>query len=334
LYREADVKLFNALRIRDRSSADALANLEQGCQEAILASRRLDDEIGIRLNGAVEQTETSSLAIMSDARALCDRSSALLERMREAQQHSDQIKNEMHDTVEMLVQMTEFLQSLPKRMQRDIQSIAKIAEQIHSLSDLAHSVQALSTQSHMLSINAAIEASRSGEQGKAFKVIASEVRSLAANSHSAAARIRGTLGEIQATVRDELGNNTAQSVADIERIAATAETVKRLRENLDHVRHSGERQYSDMIAHGEELAMTTANMLGHLQIQDVVRQCVDRIQGAIGRRNAALAVMARENDDLGPHEVAEVIEQVVADYLEQEECHLVIEPDLPAMELF
>lgn len=329
------MNLLNALRIRSRSAADAMAELEHHRQEAIVASMRLDDEIGVRLNGAVDQTESSTLAIMSDARALCDRSSALLQKMRAAQEANEHVRSDMTETVETLVQMTEFLQCLPDRMRHDMESIAKIGEQIHSLADLAQSVQALSTQSHLLSINAAIEASRSGEQGKAFKVIASEVRSLAANSHSAAARIRGTLSEIQTTVRDELGSNTAQSVADLERIAATADAVLRLRDHFGHLRQAGEQQYADMISHGEELAMTTANMLGHLQIQDVVRQCVDRIQHAIGRRNAALANMVRESaNDAGPLDVAEVIDQVVADYLEQEEFHRVIEPDQPALELF
>nr|WP_284702351.1 methyl-accepting chemotaxis protein [Herbaspirillum aquaticum] len=220
-------------------------------------------------------------------------------------------------------------------MRRDVESIGRIAEEIDNLSDLAQSVQGISTQSHLLSINTAIEASRAGPQGAAFKVIASEVRNLAANSHTAAARIRTTLSEVRKTLQDELGGNTAQSASDLDRIAATAEAVGRLRSSFEHVRDTSDQQYAQMMAHGEELVATTANMLGHLQFQDVVRQCVDRIQDAVVRRNAALAQMAGETSIILPaHEAAEVISQVVIDYVEQEHRHLVREPDLPAMELF
>ncbi|MDR9846718.1 methyl-accepting chemotaxis protein [Herbaspirillum huttiense] len=327
--------IIHALRTRVRAQPHMPAEPGPTCQAALVASMQLDEEIAVRLKGAVEQTENSSLAIMSEARALCDRSAQLLERMQRASQENERVRDEMLETVDALVSMTEFLRSLPERMRRDVESIARIAEEIDNLSDLAQNVQAISTQSHLLSINTAIEASRAGQQGAAFKVIASEVRNLAANSHTAAARIRTTLSEVRKTLHDELGGNTAQSAADLDRIAATAEAVGRLRSSFEHVRDTSDQQYAQMMAHGEELVATTGNMLGHLQFQDVVRQCVERVQYAVDRRNAALAQMAGETTVILPaHEAATVIAQVVIDYVEQEHRHLVREPDLPAMELF
>jgi methyl-accepting chemotaxis protein len=116
-----------------------------------------------------------------------------------------------------------------------------------------------------LSINTAIEAS-AGPQGAAFKVIASK------SATWRPIRIRRRRGSVPRsrkckTLQDEVGGNTAQSASDLDRIAATAEAVGRLRSSFEHVRDTGDQQYAQMMAHGEELVATTANMLGHLQFR-------------------------------------------------------------------
>ena len=55
----------------------------------------------------------------------------------------------------------------------------------------------IADQTNLLALNAAIEASRAGEHGKGFSVVAGEVKALAEQSKKATTQVRRILSEIQ-----------------------------------------------------------------------------------------------------------------------------------------
>lgn len=65
-------------------------------------------------------------------------------------------------------------------------SFAEIQELLHQLEKNNETVSRIADQTNILSLNAAVEASRSGTAGKGFAVVAGEVRSLAASSRTMA----------------------------------------------------------------------------------------------------------------------------------------------------
>jgi methyl-accepting chemotaxis protein len=218
--------------------------------------------------------------------------------------------------------MADFLACLPERLDRDRDSIRAIADEIRGLADLAESVQGISIQSHMLSINAAIEASRAGAHGQSFKVVAEEMRALAANSHGAAARIGKSLATIRGILSDGLGRNAERSAEDLSRITATAEAVTRLQGSFDRVRGTYQAGFAEMLAHGDALSAGTAEVLGQLQYQDVVRQCVERLRQAVERRNGVLErEIGAPLQAPAPERVAMLIGDIVEDYLAAEAMH-------------
>ncbi|WP_156895549.1 methyl-accepting chemotaxis protein [Massilia putida] len=287
---------------------------------AVAASLRLDHEVGVKLNDAVGRTEASALAIMEQVRGLCDRSAALSVRLHDASAQADAFETDAQAHTGDLVAMADFLARLPERLERDRASIRRIEAEIRGLSDLAASVQGISIQSHMLSINAAIEASRAGQHGQSFKVVAEEMRALAANSHGAAARIGKSLGAIRGMLSEGLQRNAERSSEDVARIAETAEAVSRLQGSFERVRGTYRAGFAEMLAHGEALSAGTAEVLGQLQYQDVVRQCVERLRQAVDRRNG---VLEREMATAlpAPDRLAALIGDIVEDYLAAESLH-------------
>ncbi|MEM6384597.1 MAG: methyl-accepting chemotaxis protein [Pseudomonadota bacterium] len=60
--------------------------------------------------------------------------------------------------------------------------------------DISNSIGRFSTQTKMLSINAAVEAARAGEAGKGFAVVASEIKNMASKVQNATNEIEKLAG--------------------------------------------------------------------------------------------------------------------------------------------
>ncbi|MHC6180435.1 methyl-accepting chemotaxis protein [Clostridium sp. JNZ X4-2] len=76
-------------------------------------------------------------------------------------------------------------------------------------------IKNIASQTNLLGLNAAIEASRAGEHGKGFSVVANEIRKLSNSSSTSINEINSTLTEIKKSV-----NNISQG------ISSTADTFK------------------------------------------------------------------------------------------------------------
>jgi methyl-accepting chemotaxis protein len=86
-------------------------------------------------------------------------------------------------------------------VRRQVDSIAEnilaLAEQAQAIGDIIATVNDIAEQTNLLALNAAIEASRAGEHGRGFSVVAAEVKALADQSKKATTQVRQILGNIQ-----------------------------------------------------------------------------------------------------------------------------------------
>ncbi|MDQ2644153.1 MAG: methyl-accepting chemotaxis protein, partial [Myxococcota bacterium] len=84
-----------------------------------------------------------------------------------------------------------------EQVESSAESILALAEQAQAIGDIIATVNEIAEQTNLLALNAAIEASRAGEHGKGFGVVAAEVKALAEQSKKATLQVRQILGEIQ-----------------------------------------------------------------------------------------------------------------------------------------
>ncbi|MGZ3458600.1 MAG: methyl-accepting chemotaxis protein [Archangium sp.] len=80
--------------------------------------------------------------------------------------------------------------------------VLRLQESATQIASIAITVKDLADQSHLLALNASIEAARAGDQGAGFAVVASEIRKLADQTIRENALIRKSLLDIGTAIRD------------------------------------------------------------------------------------------------------------------------------------
>ncbi len=116
------------------------------------------------------------------------------------------------------------------------EGILALAGQAQSIGDIVASVNDIAEQINLLSLNAAIEASRAGEHGRGFNVVASEIKVLADQSKRATSQVRQILGDIQKATNAAVmvTEEGTKSVADaIKTITEAGTTIRMLTESAN-----------------------------------------------------------------------------------------------------
>ncbi|MFW6368727.1 MAG: methyl-accepting chemotaxis protein, partial [Spirochaetota bacterium] len=112
--------------------------------------------------------------------------------------------------------------------------IRSISQEIDDILEIIEIINSVSEQTHLLSMNAAIESAHAGDAGKGFAVVAEEIRKLAESTSENAARIDRNLRDITEKIREALQSSeiSAQSFEEIQR------EVSDFSNALDEIHHS------------------------------------------------------------------------------------------------
>jgi PAS domain S-box-containing protein len=115
-------------------------------------------------------------------------------------------------------------------------NILALAEQAQQIGEIIATVNDIAEQTNLLALNAAIEASRAGEHGRGFGVVATEVKALADQSKKATAQVRQILGEVQKATNTAVlsTEEVTKGVAAASKVADQAgQTIRTLAETLN-----------------------------------------------------------------------------------------------------
>lgn len=141
-----------------------------------------------------------------------------------AQQGSDAVARTVEETT-----------NIRKLMESVAESIVKLSEQTSAIGEIMVSVNDLTQQSNLLAVNAAVEASKAGEHGKGFTVVAQEIKSLADQSKQATEQVRVILRDIQkATSASVLAAEQVSKAVDagVKQATESGESIRRLAANM------------------------------------------------------------------------------------------------------
>jgi methyl-accepting chemotaxis protein len=196
----------------------SLKGIVKRLQEEILTLSKSGQEIVQSINEASSGTEETATSV-------AETTTTVEELKQTAQMASEKAKNVAdisNDTIvvlrtgeKSLEETIEGMHRIQNGMTTISESIIKLSEHSQSIGEIIETVNELAEQSHLLAINAAIEAAKAGDQGKGFSVVAQEVRSLAEQSKQATIQVKALLNDIQnstsaAVMATEQGSKAVQ----------------------------------------------------------------------------------------------------------------------------
>lgn len=125
------------------------------------------------------------------------------------------------ETVEHLASTSMKIHENEQNLYNNIHSVNEVLNQINEVTEFISSV---ANQSNMLGLNASIEASRAGEMGRGFSVVANEIRKLSSQSKETVPKIKVLIQDIQIKIR-EIDEKSRQSLSASEEQAAATEEI-------------------------------------------------------------------------------------------------------------
>jgi methyl-accepting chemotaxis protein len=225
------------------------------------------------IQDSAEQVASSSEELSSSAQSLSSGATEQAANLEETSASIEELSasiNQNSENAENALKVTNnagpLMQQGTEKVERTVDAMKKIAEQIRIVDDIAD-------QTNLLALNAAIEAARAGEMGKGFAVVAVEVRKLAERSQQAAKEITQLAAEsvqLAEQAGEAIGKvgpmaqKTAEMVQEIASAcreqASGAEQITEAMSQLDQVTQQNSASSEEAAAASEELAAQAQNM--------------------------------------------------------------------------
>lgn len=208
------------------SLSEAIANINRAEDNVFGHAEHLSGGAQLLAQGAVDQA-----AAVEELYATLD------ELSNSAKQNIETAAN-----VKQSAQLTKEQVSLSSReMEQLVAAMADISDASKEIGRIISTIEDIAFKTNILSLNAAVEATRAGEAGRGFTVVSSEVRNLAARSNEAA----------QAT-RELIGNSVSAAERGsqiVDRVSETLQkTLKLVQESNDSISVIADAVHTEAVA--------------------------------------------------------------------------------------
>jgi len=239
-----------------------------------------------QIGGSLAESEREVTALIEQLNLLNDQSSAQMERIVQSVESGKALTEVTASRVEhnnqLIVRLESRLGEQDSEMRENFEQIRMLADDVKALTPIIEVIANIASQTNLLALNAEIEAARAGDTGRAFAVVANEVRQLARRSTSTAADIAGKLNTTAGKVTGKMAEAQKKFEERHDR-GDLQKLVVGLMEMQQEFTNSSELQLnviSDVEVGHQQSVECLVEAMGHIQFQDVMRQRMEHVQGA------------------------------------------------------
>ena len=170
-------------------------------QAGLVAQTAEEERAGVQqmVESLLDATQT-----MNRVAALAEQSNLSAD---QATQITDNALNTVNDTVKGMESIRETIAETEKRIKR-------LGERSQEISGIVNLINTISERTHVLALNASMQAAVAGEAGRGFAVVAEEVQRLAESSRNATQQIATLVGNIQLETNETI-NTVNQTIGQV-----------------------------------------------------------------------------------------------------------------------
>jgi methyl-accepting chemotaxis protein len=223
----------------------------------------LDNIIGSRFTKTNNNVQEIGESIIDSVNQLDKASDSINKFVEAGKEEIKDINDKNKKMITEINQLGNSLTDIQTQVDDSINSITNMVDQFKEVNNLTENIKRISKQTNILSINASIEASRAGEAGQGFAVVANEVKKLANETKETSYKISDKV--------QNLSNNINMVLKKINYLSdtfniftkITEKSMERTQDNLDLFK----KIISEMDNNNETLVSNTKNL--NLTINDL-----------------------------------------------------------------
>lgn len=277
---------WRALHYRPECPVTTPPEAETGVLQSMAA---LDQQMLRQLDHAVSISEISSLNTVERVTDLHKLAGQLVDYLVTAKQQSVEMQEMIELNGSIATEFAHFVQALPNQIAQERDHLARLVTEVRQLSSISETIRDMARQTEILSINAAIAAAHAGESGRAFAVLATEVRRLALESSTSAQTIEQKIHRLVDTVQARTAGEFAQRMQHNEReIARLLTLTSKFDEGYLDMRQFYTMLLTAIREHNTKLSQGILSLLDAGQYQDVFKQIIGRQTPVFEQRHALL----------------------------------------------
>ena len=240
-------------------------------------STKVKEQAGLVAQTAQEERAGVQMMVESllDATQTMNRVAALAEQSNQsadqATQMTDNALHTVNDTVKGMESIRETIAETEKRIKR-------LGERSQEISGIVNLINTISERTHVLALNASMQAAVAGEAGRGFAVVAEEVQRLAESSRNATQQIATLVGNIQLETNETI-NTVNQTIGQVVQGSEQAQKAGEQMRRTQEVTAQLVAQVYDIAQASEQQKSMSANLLEAVQrIGDTSEQTAVQIE--------------------------------------------------------
>ncbi|MEB2400795.1 MAG: cache domain-containing protein [Alcaligenaceae bacterium] len=259
-----------------------LASMQTSLRDMVARVRGASDNI-LYSTGEINRAAVDLAARTQDSASNIQQTAAAME----------QIRATVYNTSENTIEGAQVVDKSAKAAGESAQVMREMAVRMKEIrassskiSDIINTIDAIAFQTNILSLNAAVEAARTGEHGRGFAVVASEVRSLAHHSANAASEIKKLITESVQQI--EAGAKTASEAgAAIEDVLTSSQRANDLLSEIANGAREqsvGVDEIGKAVQHLDGMTQDNAAMVQQtVSATDAMRELAERLANEVAR---------------------------------------------------